>query len=44
MTDFAAREYPYVAEWVKEFGWIEVSYDDFLRSFIRVLDIGGMIS
>jgi hypothetical protein len=43
MTDFAAREYPYVAKWVMDFGWIEIGHDDFSRSFIRVLDIGGMI-
>jgi hypothetical protein len=43
MTDFAEREYPYVAKWVKTFGYIEIGHDDFSRSFIRVLDIGGMI-
>ena len=35
--------YPAVAKWTKGGGWIEVGYDDYSRSFIRVLDIGGMI-
>jgi hypothetical protein len=35
--------YPAVAEWTKGWGWIEMGQDDFSRSFIRVLDIGGMI-
>jgi hypothetical protein len=37
------RAYPHVSEWVKAHGWIEIGYDDFSRSFIRVLNIGGMI-
>jgi hypothetical protein len=41
----AARStpYPYVHWWVAERGWIEIGYDDYSRSFIRVLDIGGMV-
>lgn len=35
--------YPAVAWWMREGGWVEVGYDDFSKSFIRVLDIGGMI-
>lgn len=35
--------YPRVAAWTKKQGWIEIGRDDFNRSFIRVLDIGGMI-
>jgi hypothetical protein len=35
--------YPYIAQWVKAWGWIEIGYDDFSRSFVRALDIGGMI-
>ena len=34
---------PYVARWVKEQGWIEMRQDDFSRSFVRALDIGGMV-
>ena len=35
--------YPHVTEWVKIHGWIEIGHDDFSRSFIRALDIGGMV-
>jgi hypothetical protein len=35
--------YPYIAQWVQAHGWIELGYDDYSRSFIRALDIGGMI-
>lgn len=38
---FAAL-YPNVAAWVCD-GWIEMGSDDFSRSFVRALDIGGMI-
>jgi hypothetical protein len=34
--------FPNIADWVQD-GWIELGRDDFSRSFIRVLDIGGMI-
>jgi hypothetical protein len=36
-------EYPYVDEWVQGDGWIEIGYDYSTKSFIRVLDEGGMI-
>ena len=35
--------YPAVADWMKGGGWVEVGYDDCNESFIRVLDIGGLI-
>ena len=38
---FAAL-YPNVARWVQD-GWIEIGRDDFNRSFVRVLDIGGLV-
>jgi hypothetical protein len=38
-----AGSYPALAEWVEGWGWIESGRDDFSTSFIRVLDIGGMI-
>lgn len=38
---FDAR-YPNIAAWVQD-GWIEIGRDDFSRSFVRALDIGGMI-
>jgi hypothetical protein len=34
--------YPNVAQWVQD-GWIELGRDDFSKSFVRVLDIGGLI-
>ena len=38
---FAAL-YPNVAAWVQD-GWVEFGWDDCNQSFIRVLDIGGMV-
>lgn len=38
---FTAR-YPNIAAWVQD-GWIEVGHDDYSRSFVRALDIGGVI-
>ena len=35
--------YPNLAYWVESFGWIELGQDNYSRSLIRVLDIGGMI-
>jgi hypothetical protein len=37
------RRFPHIAEWVREWGWIEIGYDDFSRSFVRALDAGGII-
>jgi hypothetical protein len=38
------RRYPHLSAWVKDGDrWVEIGTDDFSRSFIRVLDIGGMI-
>ncbi len=34
--------YPSIAAWVED-GWIEVGRDDYSRSFVRALDIGGMV-
>ena len=36
-----AELYPNVARWVQD-GWIELGRDDFSRSFVRMLDIGGL--
>ena len=38
---FAAL-YPQVARWVED-GWIELGVDDSNSSFIRVLDVGGLV-
>ncbi len=34
--------YPHVADWVYGGGWIELGQNEYSRSFIRILDIGGM--
>lgn len=41
MTTFD-EQYPNIANWVQD-GWIEIGQDDYSRSFIRVLDIGGLV-
>jgi hypothetical protein len=41
-ADPFATLYPNVATWVQD-GWIELGEDDNNQSFIRVLDIGGMV-
>jgi hypothetical protein len=38
---FEAR-YPHIASWVQD-GWIEIGHDEYSRSFLRALDIGGMV-
>lgn len=38
---FEAR-YPNIAAWVQD-GWVEIGRDDYSRSFVRALDIGGMV-
>ena len=35
--------YPQLAHWVTTQGRIEVGYDEVSRSFVRALDIGGMV-
>lgn len=35
--------YPHSAWWAQGNGWIELGQNDFSRSLIRVLDIGGML-
>ncbi len=35
-------QYPNVAAWVR-IGFIEIGHDDYSRSFVRALNIGGMI-
>lgn len=35
--------YPRITRWVKTHGWIEIGEDDYSRSFVRALDIGGMV-
>lgn len=38
---FAAL-YPNIALWVKD-GWVETGRDDYSRSFLRALDVGGLV-
>ena len=35
--------FPHLTAWVKTYGWIEIGYDDYQRSFIHALDSGGMV-
>jgi hypothetical protein len=37
------RLYPSIARWVQTYGYIEMGHDEYSRSFVRALDIGGMI-
>jgi hypothetical protein len=38
-----AASYPHLWRWVVEFGTVEIGYCDQTRSFIRVLDEGGIV-
>ena len=35
--------YPNIAHWVDVQGWIEIGQDEYTHSFVRCLDIGGMV-
>jgi hypothetical protein len=35
--------YPSIAAWVDGGGWIELGQNEYSRSFIRILDLGGML-
>jgi hypothetical protein len=37
------RLYPHITRWVQAYGYIEIGYDGYSRSFVRALDIGAMI-
>ena len=39
----ADERFPNVAAWVHSYGWIEIGQDDYSRSFLRALAIGGMV-
>ncbi len=43
MDEAAEQHYPHLARWVKDHGWVEIGRDDYSRSFVRALDIGGLI-
>ena len=36
-------QYPSIALWVNEQGWIEIGSDEFSTSFVRALDEGGLV-
>ena len=42
MTNFSST-YPNPAAWTESYGWIEIGQDDDSQSFIRALDMGGMV-
>ena len=35
--------YPNVASWVQDRGYVEIGHDDFSQSFVRALDLGGLV-
>jgi len=35
--------YPTIAQWVMEYGWIEIGQDHMSQSFVRALDEGGLV-
>jgi hypothetical protein len=42
MTKFSSI-YPNIAAWTESHGWIEIGQDDNSHSFVRALDMGGMV-
>ena len=42
MTNFSLT-YPNISAWTESYGWIEIGQDDFSQSFVRALDMGGMV-
>ena len=42
MTNFSST-YPNPAAWTESYGWIEIGEVDFSQSFVRALDMGGMV-
>lgn len=43
MAESIDQTFPHLSEFVMTHGWIEIGQDDFSRSFVRALDIGGML-
>lgn len=37
------EQFPHIADWVLGDGWIEIGRDDYSRSLVRALDLGGMV-
>ena len=42
MTNFSSI-YLNIAAWTESYGWIEIGQDDDSQSFVRALDIDGMV-
>ena len=42
MTKFSSI-YPNIAAWTASYGWIEIGQDNYSQSFVRALDMGGMV-
>ncbi len=43
MSDPVERAYPYLVQWVTTHGWIELGQTEESRSFVRALDMGGLV-
>jgi len=43
MRPSVEQTYPQSAQWVTTQGWIEIGETEMSRSFVRALDIGGMV-
>ncbi len=43
MTESVDQRFPHLARWLNSYGWVEIGQDHYSRSFIRVLDEGGMV-
>ena len=38
------ERYPNIAAWIRDHeGWIELGADEYSRSMVRVLDLGGLV-
>lgn len=42
MTNFSST-HPNIAAWTESHGWIEIGQDEDSQSFVRALDMGGMV-
>jgi len=43
MENSFEKLYPRITYWVDVQGWIEIGQDEYSRSLVRCLDMGGMI-
>jgi hypothetical protein len=42
MTNLSST-YPNISAWTESYGWIEIGQDNYFQSFVRALDMGGMV-